>query len=81
MLFMKGSPEAPQCGFSRTLVRILKEEGIQFKSFDILEDPEVRRELKDLSNWPTYPQVKAKPADRSVPYAAGMGNNFWAALF
>lgn len=57
MLFMKGTPDAPRCGFSRTLVGILREEEIDFKSFDILEDPDVRQELKELSNWPTYPQV------------------------
>lgn len=59
MVFMKGTPDAPRCGFSRNLVEILCAEHIDFKSFDILEDPEVRQDLKDLSNWPTYPQVTA----------------------
>lgn len=54
---MKGTPDAPQCGFSRTLVGLLREEGIGFESFDILEDQDVRQTLKELSNWPTYPQV------------------------
>lgn len=58
MLFMKGTPDAPRCGFSRTLVGLLREENITFESFDILEDQEVRQVLKDLSNWPTYPQVR-----------------------
>lgn len=57
MVFIKGTPDAPRCGFSRTLVGLLREEGISFDSFDILEDQDVRQELKELSNWPTYPQV------------------------
>ncbi|CAN0062854.1 unnamed protein product [Sphacelaria rigidula] len=57
MLFMKGSPDAPRCGFSRTTVSMLREEGIEFSSFDILEDQDVRQTLKELSNWPTYPQL------------------------
>ncbi|CAB1105138.1 unnamed protein product [Ectocarpus sp. CCAP 1310/34] len=57
MVFMKGTPDAPRCGFSRTLVGLLREENIAFESFDILEDEEVRQVLKDLSNWPTYPQL------------------------
>lgn len=57
MLFMKGNPDAPQCGFSRTAVSLLRDEGIDFGSFDILGDNEVRQELKKFSNWPTYPQV------------------------
>eukprot|EP00903_Cladosiphon_okamuranus_P009420 g8984.t1 len=57
MVFMKGTPDAPRCGFSRTLVGLLREEGISFESFDILEDQDVRQELKELSNWPTYPQL------------------------
>ncbi|CAN0329604.1 unnamed protein product, partial [Hapterophycus canaliculatus] len=57
MVFMKGTPDAPRCGFSRTLVGLLREENIEFESFDILEDNAVRQALKDLSNWPTYPQL------------------------
>lgn len=57
MLFMKGTPDAPRCGFSRTAVGILREGNVEFGTFDILEDPEVRQELKKFSNWPTYPQV------------------------
>jgi len=59
MLFMKGSPEAPQCGFSSKIVGILKEEGIKFGSFNILSDEEVRQGLKTYSNWPTFPQLYA----------------------
>lgn len=54
---MKGTPDAPRCGFSRTLVGLLRDEEINFETFDILEDPDVRQDLKDMSNWPTYPQV------------------------
>ncbi|XP_031396420.1 monothiol glutaredoxin-S17 [Punica granatum] len=57
MLFMKGVPEAPRCGFSQKVVDILKDEGVKFGSFDILSDDEVREGLKKFSNWPTFPQL------------------------
>lgn len=57
MIFIKGSPQAPQCGFSRTLVDILNAEGFQYDYFDILSDDAVRQGLKKYSNWPTYPQL------------------------
>lgn len=57
MLFMKGSSQDPRCGFSRQIVALLKEHNIQFSSFDILSDEEVRQGLKTYSNWPTYPQL------------------------
>lgn len=57
MVFIKGTPDAPRCGFSSKLVAILKEEGFVFGSFDILEDEEVRQGLKAYSKWPTYPQI------------------------
>ena len=60
MLFMKGSPDAPKCGFSRTIVEMLKEENIQFATFDILTDEDVRAGLKTYSDWPTYPQLYSK---------------------
>jgi Grx4 family monothiol glutaredoxin len=60
MLFMKGAPAAPQCGFSRQIVDILNKEGIKFHSFNILDDEEVRQGLKEYSNWPTYPQLYVK---------------------
>uniref|UniRef100_A0A7S4B5H6 Glutaredoxin domain-containing protein n=2 Tax=Chrysotila carterae TaxID=13221 RepID=A0A7S4B5H6_CHRCT len=59
MLFMKGSADAPRCGFSRQIVEILQEEKIQFETFDILTDEEVRQGLKEFSNWPTFPQLYA----------------------
>mmetsp|Transcript_6087 Transcript_6087/g.6999 ORF Transcript_6087/g.6999 Transcript_6087/m.6999 type:complete len:460 (-) Transcript_6087:508-1887(-) len=57
MLFMKGNPMEPRCGFSRTMTQILQDEGIKFSTFDILQDEEVRQGLKTYSNWPTYPQL------------------------
>lgn len=57
MLFMKGSPSAPQCGFSRTLVGLLREEGVRYGFFNILADNDVRQGLKDFSDWPTFPQL------------------------
>ena len=60
MLFMKGSPEQPKCGFSRQIVDILNENQIPFASFDILTDPVVRAGLKEFSDWPTYPQLYVK---------------------
>lgn len=60
MLFMKGVPDEPRCGFSRTIVGILKSKGVPFGHFDILEDEVVRQGLKSFSNWPTYPQLYVK---------------------
>lgn len=60
MLFMKGNPEQPRCGFSGKIVKILQEKSIEFGTFDILSDEEVRQGLKEYSNWPTYPQLYAK---------------------
>ncbi|PSC68630.1 monothiol glutaredoxin-S17 [Micractinium conductrix] len=57
MLFMKGSPDAPRCGFSRKVVEAIQQCGAQFGSFDILSDDGVRQGLKELSQWPTYPQL------------------------
>ena len=57
MLFMKGTKQFPACGFSNAVVQILKKEGVEFGTFNILSDAEVRQGLKDLSNWPTYPQL------------------------
>ena len=57
MLFMKGLPSAPRCGFSRQIVELLDEEGASYDSFNILEDEDVRQGLKKYSDWPTYPQL------------------------
>ncbi len=57
MLFMKGTTETPQCGFSAKTVSILKSYGIPFKTFNILEDEDIRQGLKEYSDWPTFPQL------------------------
>ncbi|KAL8842719.1 MAG: hypothetical protein Q9170_000375 [Blastenia crenularia] len=59
MLFMKGTPSAPQCGFSRTIVGILREKGVRYGFFNILADEDVRSGMKDFSDWPTFPQLYA----------------------
>ena len=60
VLFMKGTPDFPQCGFSAQTVAALRACGAEFKSFNIFEDPELRDALKRLSSWPTYPQLYVK---------------------
>ncbi|KYK55967.1 monothiol glutaredoxin-4 [Drechmeria coniospora] len=57
MLFMKGTPSSPQCGFSRQLVGILREDSVKYGFFNILADDEVRQGLKEYAEWPTYPQL------------------------
>ena len=57
MLFMKGTPDFPQCGFSAQTVAALRAVGAEFSSVNIFEDPEVREGLKAYSNWPTFPQL------------------------
>jgi monothiol glutaredoxin len=57
VLFLKGTPDSPQCGFSAQSVQILRSVGADFAHVNILEDPELREALKQQSNWPTYPQV------------------------
>src|SRR5262245_35394759 len=57
LLYMKGSPDFPQCGFSARAVAALKACGTKFTHVNILEDPELREGLKRYSNWPTYPQL------------------------
>ncbi|MDT8447047.1 MAG: Grx4 family monothiol glutaredoxin [bacterium] len=60
MLFMKGNAMLPQCGFSAQVVEILKRLGVEFKTFDILQDDIIRNEIKEFSNWPTLPQLYFK---------------------
>jgi glutaredoxin-related protein len=57
MLFLKGTPTAPRCGFSRQAVELLNDHHVPFGSFDILSDEDVRQGLKTYSDWPTYPQI------------------------
>ena len=60
MLFMKGTPVFPQCGFSAAVVQILNHLGVKFSSTDVLVDPEIRQGVKEFSNWPTVPQLYVK---------------------
>src|SRR5215831_3877193 len=60
LLFMKGTPVFPQCGFSAAVVHILSELGVKFKAVDVLKDPEIRQGIKEFSNWPTIPQLYVK---------------------
>ncbi len=54
---MKGEPDAPRCGFSRKIVALLRDQGVEFTHFDILGDESVRARLKTLNDWPTFPQL------------------------
>ena len=60
VLFMKGTPVFPQCGFSAATVQILSNLGVKFKAIDVLKDPEIRSGIKEFSNWPTIPQLYVK---------------------
>jgi monothiol glutaredoxin len=60
LLFMKGTPVFPQCGFSAAVVQILTQLGVKFKGVDVLADPEIRQGIKDFSSWPTIPQLYVK---------------------
>ncbi|MDE2029272.1 MAG: Grx4 family monothiol glutaredoxin [Alphaproteobacteria bacterium] len=60
VLYMKGTPVFPQCGFSAQAVQILSMLGVAFKGVDVLADPSLRQGIKDYSNWPTIPQLYVK---------------------
>ena len=60
VLFMKGTPLFPQCGFSSRAVAILDHLGVKFETVDVLQDPEIRQGIKDYSDWPTVPQLYLK---------------------
>lgn len=60
VLFMKGTPVFPQCGFSATAGQIMTHLGVKFTSIDVLQDPSIRQGIKDFSNWPTIPQLYIK---------------------
>ncbi len=60
VLFMKGTPVFPQCGFSAAVVGVLSHIGVKFKGINVLEDPAVREGIKEFSNWPTIPQLYVK---------------------
>jgi len=57
LIYMKGTAQAPQCGFSAATVQAISSYGCPFDTVDILQDPELRMGLKEFSNWPTFPQV------------------------
>ncbi|MGE4482631.1 Grx4 family monothiol glutaredoxin [Acidocella sp.] len=57
VLFMKGTPMAPQCGFSATVARILMQIGAEFASVNVLEEPQIREAIKSYADWPTIPQL------------------------
>lgn len=60
VLFMKGTPVFPQCGFSAAVVQVLSHLGVKFNGIDVLQDPGLRQGVKDFSNWPTVPQLYVK---------------------
>ncbi|TRY72238.1 hypothetical protein TCAL_14899 [Tigriopus californicus] len=60
VVFMKGVPEQPRCGFSNAVVQIMRMHDVQFKAHDVLQDEELRQGIKDFSEWPTIPQVYMK---------------------
>ena len=59
-LFMKGTPDVPQCGFSLAVSNVLKHLKVKFNGVNVLEDPEIRQGIKDYSDWPTIPQLYIK---------------------
>ncbi len=60
VLFMKGTPDFPQCGFSGQVVQILNYLGVEYKAINVLSDDDMRQGIKDYSNWPTVPQLYVK---------------------
>ena len=60
VLYMKGTPIFPQCGFSAAVVQVLSHVGVKFKGIDILTDPSLRQGVKEFANWPTIPQLYVK---------------------
>jgi monothiol glutaredoxin len=60
VLYMKGTPVFPQCGFSAAVVQVLTHVGVKFKGIDVLTDPSLRQGIKEFANWPTVPQLYVK---------------------
>lgn len=60
VLYMKGTPVFPQCGFSSTVVQIFDYLGVDYESVNVLEDPDIRQGIKEYNNWPTIPQIFIK---------------------
>ena len=57
LIYMKGTPEAPLCGFSSATVQLIKSFGVPFASRDVIANPELREKVPEYSNWPTFPQI------------------------
>ena len=83
LLYMKGTPVFPQCGFSAAVVQILTTVGVKFKGIDVLADPEIREGIKEFSSWPTIPQLYGEPpaarvgANRAPAQCARRGRARW----
>ncbi len=60
LLYMKGTPVFPQCGFSALVVQVLSNVGVKFKAIDVLQDSDIRQGIKEFSDWPTIPQLYVK---------------------
>jgi monothiol glutaredoxin len=60
VLYMKGTPVMPMCGFSATVVQVLSHMGVRFQAHNVLDDPELRQGIKEFSSWPTIPQLYVK---------------------
>jgi monothiol glutaredoxin len=60
VIFMKGTPDMPQCGFSAATIQVFNSLGVPYTTRNVLEDPELRQGIKEFSNWPTIPQVYLK---------------------
>jgi monothiol glutaredoxin len=60
LLYMKGTPVFPQCGFSALVVQVLSNVGVKFKAIDVLKDSDIRQGIKEYSDWPTIPQLYVK---------------------
>ena len=60
VLYMKGTPVFPMCGFSAAVVQVLSHVGVKYQTYNILEDADLRQGLKEYSNWPTFPQLYVK---------------------
>ena len=66
VLFMKGTPVFPQCGFSNLVVQVLRHLGVKFKGIDVLVDPALRQGIKAFSDWPTVPQSTSKASSSAA---------------
>ncbi len=60
VMYVKGTPQSPQCGFSRAVMKIFEDLGVPFKTIDVLAEPEIREGIKEFTQWPTIPQIFIK---------------------